>query len=541
MGTGKHYIFGRDSLMILRKQAELLLSDKNNRSEGLSLSENEIRELFHEVQVQQVELDMQNDELKIANEELEMQRAKFANLFDLAPVGYFILNDLGIIEEVNTTGVNLLAAGKNQILNRRFQIFISPAEGEQFYAFLRKMLISGSKHRCTLKMLTDRGEMFHARIEGTATTSKETRRAMYYLAIIDISELVNTQQHLLTAKERLELALSASATGTWEILPETRNILLDDSSCRINGLDTEEFDGLYESFFRHIHSGDRQRVEESLNEALQNHTELDIDYRVIQNNKQIKYVSARGLNVQREDGSRSFIGILSDITDKKKLEKKANTLKLNQQKKITSAILKTEEKERKRISDSLHDGISQLLYGIRLQLQQYNKTEPVETLTTNINQLLDVLIKETRNISFELAPSILNDFGIKVAIEEMAARLSSSTLKISTQITDLHQRLNIETELSIFRIVQELINNSIKHADPRHISIVIKDSGKYVLIKVSDDGSGFDTDEKKIFLKGSGIANIKNRLTLYHGSFSIQSKPGKGTTVTIKTEKEASY
>ncbi len=208
MGTGKHYIFGRDSLMILRRQAELFLSDKANKSEGLSLSESEIRELFHEVQIQQVELDIQNDELKIANEELEIQRAKFANLFDLAPVGYFILNDLAVIEEVNTTGRNLLAAGKNQILNRKFQAFISPPEGEHFNSFLRNMFIYGQKQECTLKMLTHRGEIFHARIEGTATTSKETRKALYYLAIIDISELVDTQQHLLKAKERLELALS---------------------------------------------------------------------------------------------------------------------------------------------------------------------------------------------------------------------------------------------------------------------------------------------------------------------------------------------
>lgn len=529
----------RDQLLsVLRRQAEQLVSDSSINSNGLHLSDREIRELLHQVQVQQIELDMQNDELKIANEELEKQRVKFVDLFDLAPVGYFIIDNLGIVEEVNSSGCNLLDAPKGLLVNQRFQSFLNQTESDFFYSFLRKMLVTGARQSCRLMLRTYKGKFFHAQLEGSAINHKRGVKTQYYIAVVDISELRNTEHHLIKTKERLEMAFNASATGTWEIEPDKRTVLLDNSSCNIYGIKQEECCNKYEKFFSYIHPRDRKKAEASIINAIEEKKDLDIEYRIINPDNEIKHIAARGHTITREDYS-SFIGTLSDITEKKRLEKETADLKSSQQRKITAATLKVQENERKRISETLHDSVSQLLYGIRLHLQQYNDSEPVDHLIGNVNQLLDQLIKETRNISFELAPSILNDFGLVTTIDEMARRLSTSQLTIQLHVSGFQNRLKLEEEISVYRIIQELINNSIKHAAPRNISVALRESARKIYIRVTDDGSGFNTDVKKINLNGSGISSIKNRLTLYQGSLNIQSKPGQGTTVTIKINKEA--
>lgn len=529
----------RDQLLsILRQQAEQHLSDHSVHSNRPSLLNKEIRELLHQVQVQQIELDMQNEELKISNEELEKQRVKFADLFDLAPVGYFIIDNLGIIEEVNSSGVNLLDATKGILVNQRFQSFINQPESDFFFSFLRKMLVTGTRQSCRLILRTHKGKIFHAQLEGSAINNKRGVKTEYYIAVVDISERINAELHLIKTKERMEMAFRASATGTWEIVPDKRTVLLDNSSCNIYGIKEEEFASKYEKFFSYIHPRDRRKAEALIINAIEKKKDLDIEYRIVNPDNEIKHIAARGHTVTKEDGS-SFLGTLSDITEKKRLEKETSDLKFNQQRKITAATLKAQENERKRISETLHDSVSQLLYGIRLHIQQYQPSDSVDDMISNVNQLIDQLIKETRNISFELAPSILNDFGLVTTIEEMVRRLSTNQLIIQLHVSGFHNRLKLDEEISIYRMVQELINNSIKHASPRYISIALRESAKKVYIRVTDDGSGFNTEADNINLNGSGISSIKNRLTLYKGNLNIQSKPGKGTTVTIRINKEA--
>ena len=109
----------------LRKEAERFLSGKDTLIES-DMSDEDIKRLFQELQVHQIELEMQNDELRRANEELEVERGRFSGIYDLAPVGYFILDKAGVVEDINTTGANLLSQAKKSIINKRLQNYILP-------------------------------------------------------------------------------------------------------------------------------------------------------------------------------------------------------------------------------------------------------------------------------------------------------------------------------------------------------------------------------------------------------------------------------
>jgi signal transduction histidine kinase len=144
-------------------------------------------------------------------------------------------------------------------------------------------------------------------------------------------------------------------------------------------------------------------------------------------------------------------------------------------------------------------------------------------------------IQEIRNISFELAPSILADFGLPITIEELAKRLSTPQMKIKTKIIGFKERLGLPLETNIFRMIQELINNCMKHADANLITVEIR-KGKLIEIKLQDNGKGFNVKAQENHPSGSGLSSIKNRLSLYNGNMVISSNSTTGTTIKMSLD-----
>lgn len=530
MNKVKKTLYSGDEMMErLKGEAQKILSGAGNEH-AVDLSKKEIKELLHHIQVQHIELEMQNDELKMSNEQVESQRYKFESLYSVAPVGYFLLDKHGIIIDVNTTGSNQLEIPKRTILNRRFQSFISPDDTDLFYTFLRKILNSKSRQSCQLTLLNPKGDTLYAQIEGIVfRPSLDIQNEQCYIAVIDITERREAELKLKETKDRLEIALEASVAGTLQIDLRTEEISLDDFSCEIYGLKSRESIQTIDSFVKMIHPDDRRAASKRFGKAINHKKDLDVEYRIIKPDETIAYISARG-HVIESTGGMQFVGILIDITRRKRLEKEALKLKAEHQKNLMAVILNTQERERKRISESLHDSVSQLLYGIRLKLQDYKKSDKDNKIFSEIVTLLDLAVKETRNISFELAPSILTDFGLVITLQEMAQRLSSKKLTIHTKCIGLKERLDLNKEVSIFRIIQELVNNAIKHAKATDLSIELIKKNKNLIITVRDNGTGFNNNELNV--SGSGLHSIKNRLDLLSGQMDITSTES-GTSINI--------
>lgn len=532
-GVKKTLYSGEEMLARLRAEAEKMLKG-DRKDEDLNLSKKDIQELLHQIQVQHIELEMQNDELKISNEEVESQRQKFAGLYDFAPVGYFILDNHGIIVDVNTTGCGMLESAKRTIVNRRFQTFINPDDGELFYGFLRRSFQSKTRQGCQLNLITPKGVTLYVQLEGISVRTKlNEQQEQCYIAVIDFTERRRAELKLSETKERLEMALEASEAGTWQIDLKTEEIYLDKFSCEIYGLGKQAARHSLDDFIKMIHPDDRKNASKLFGEAITLKIDLDIEYRIIRPDDTIAYVSARGHLIEGSNGiALYFTGILLDITERKQLEEEALRLKSEHQRTIMSTVLGTQENERRRISEALHDSVSQLLYGIKLKLQDYKKSDKDKNTYAELNGLIEQAVNETRNISFELAPSILTDFGLPTTIVEMAKRLTNTKLKIETRITGLKERLPIQTELSLFRIIQELVNNVLKHADASLLTIELIKKNRILEINVSDNGKGFGKKDG-LSASGTGLHSIKNRLDLLNGTLEITTNNGAGTRVSI--------
>lgn len=492
--------------------------------------EQKINHFLNEIQIFQVELEMQNDELKESYNSIEKEREKFSSFFDLAPVGYFILTHIGQVEEVNQTGMDLLNAKKSQIVGARIQRFIDEEDWPVFYSFLSQIQKNDIKHNCELRLnVTDKAFTF-VRVEGKAVQGIFSNDIRYYITITDISESFLAGQALKETTERLTLTLKVSKTGTWSLDSKSKTIYLDDFSKELLGFSQWAFDGNYSSFFDIVYDEDIERVKDAF---LNSETNVDIEYRIKTQKNQLKIIDVKGHRIDQAGLMSYFVGVITDVTEQKLIDFEKEEFRIEQQKMLLSAILKAQERERDKVSQALHDSVSQLLYGSRLQVQSLEKNSEFKSELHGISTLLEQAIKETRNISHELIPSILRDFGFTAAINEMAHRLSQVGFLIDYSCSDVAEKLKYEVQLYIFRIIQELLNNTIKHSNATSSNIIIDSKLNILSISVSDNGDGFDINAEENLKRGSGIRGIKNRIFLLNGIVDFKSS-AEGTTVDIK-------
>lgn len=497
------------------------------------VSDQELEVLLEELQIFQLELEMQNDELSASYQMLESERSKFAGLFNLAPVGYFILDHLGMVEEANQTGADMLDISKSSVLHKRFQSFMAPEDWEIFYGFLHRMQSKDSKQSAEIQLSLSGGQELYTRMEGIAVSDVFTGKSKYYVTAIDISESRSAQQKLIETTQRLEMTLTASGTGTWTMELGNNKVFLDAFSYSILELNSWEFDGTIKGLIALIHPGDRERVKHKLLNMVNTFTDLDLEFRILTKNGKVKNISAKGHEVNNETMRNYFAGIIMDVTERKRLAREAEALKKEKQKLVLSATFNAQEKERYKISSALHDSVCQILYGIRLNLQNIQLTKNLKGEFTNVNKLLDQAIRETRELSYELTPSVLRDFGFNAGVREMAQRLSTPQFRIKTVISSAADLVQPEVQLYVFRMIQELINNCIKHANATEAEIRVGTENEMITLVISDNGTGFDKDVEESLSQGSGIRGIKNRIFLLNGKMELETSE-KGTVITIE-------
>lgn len=203
---------------------------------------------------------------------------------------------------------------------------------------------------------------------------------------------------------------------------------------------------------------------------------------------------------------------------------------------ILSAVIKAEEKQRQHFSKELHDGLGPLLSSVKMSISALNYSEQQETqkqILENTDRTIAMAIKSLREISNNLSPHILENFGISRAIESFINRLSIPTLGLKIEFkNNLKEfRFNHQTEIITYRVVCELLNNTIKHSGATLVKLDMYRDGNTLKISYYDNGNGFDTKQES---EGMGLSNINSRISSIDGKFEIKSQPGQGTIIDIR-------
>ncbi len=210
-------------------------------------------------------------------------------------------------------------------------------------------------------------------------------------------------------------------------------------------------------------------------------------------------------------------------------------LKHEQQAQVVSALMEGQEKERKRLATDLHDGLGGRLSGISLKLSKLNQDRRNGLADPQIEEIMENLdgsLVELRGIARNLTPETLSRYGLKAALEDYCSSLNRQDNQIILQCYGTDDDLEEGTSLTIYRIIQELINNAVKYAQASEILVQYMREDVTVDITVEDDGVGFRTNQLDRN-SGMGLVNIRTRVAYLNGQMDLYSSPTEGTTVTI--------
>jgi signal transduction histidine kinase len=218
---------------------------------------------------------------------------------------------------------------------------------------------------------------------------------------------------------------------------------------------------------------------------------------------------------------------------KEQLEKK--DLKIQYQNEQIQAVIITQEEERKRIAQDLHDDISSKLNVVSLNsylLRTANLSDKeITEITGNIISLTSKALDSSRKIAHGLFPPVLEKFGLHAGIEELCSEFETSkAVEVNYQNTIQFEEEDKDKHLHVFRILQELMNNSLRHGKATQISILFEDKNGINTGLYTDNGIGFDSNDVEN-LKGLGMKNIESRISFLNGTLSIDSAINKGISV----------
>jgi signal transduction histidine kinase len=215
---------------------------------------------------------------------------------------------------------------------------------------------------------------------------------------------------------------------------------------------------------------------------------------------------------------------------KQEVEKK--NMEINYQKSLLHSVIITQENERQRIAQDLHDDISSKLNIVALNSQMLVGTDLSEKefndVTSNIINLTTKALENSRRIAHDLLPPVLEKFGLDAAISELGVEFNSSNaVKVYYENNIRFDTIDESKHLHIFRILQELMNNSLRHGHAKNISVVFDEEEDKNTCNYSDNGCGFDASDS-IHQKGLGMKNIQSRIDLINAKINIVSAPDKG-------------
>ncbi|MGV3657331.1 MAG: PAS domain-containing sensor histidine kinase, partial [Chitinophagaceae bacterium] len=352
-----------------------------------------------------------------------------------------------------------------------------------------------------------------------------------YLAIgQDISERKNINAQLALSEQKFK-ALVQNGSDLIVIIDD-KGVLNYVSENVAELLSYEPKSLLGKNAFDLVHEEDRHYVLNEFQNLLNgNHETKGLQHRFLKADGSWVWLESKGANHLQNKAVNGILINARDVTERVKLQEKLDQELRNRQKELTTAVINAQEQERSQLGLELHDNVNQILTTVKLYNEMYlSGLHPEKDLIKKSTMYVQECINEIRSISKRLSAPTLGHISLHDSIQELI-----DTIVVTGHIELLFRPYNIENlcigkelHLTIYRIVQEGLNNIIKYADARTAIISIRRYEGLLKVMIYDDGKGFDTKLKR---KGIGITNMRTRAENMNGSFELSSSPGNGCTI----------
>ena len=463
---------------------------------------------------------------KKADEELEKLSLVARNTLS----GVFILGVDKKIQWVNNAFITITgftfedAIGKSPV-----ELLYGKNPPETIFNDLRQRLSEEHTYKSELLHFTKSGKAIWVMLQIQPLYNVAGQVKQYFAVQTDITEKKVAENELkklsMVAKETINAVIIRDK--------ELKITWVNNAFTKLYGYSLQEVLGKKPIEFMHGPETDKELVE---NVAAQSQNKKPFSFEIINYTKAGKkilvHVQVQTITSDNGDFEQSF-SLLTDITRERELEQIVALEKITKQKQITEAVFAAQERERTEIGRELHDNVNQLLGATRLYIDMARRDDNNrDSLLMSSSKYTLTAIEEIRKLSKNLITPLIKEIGLTESIKDLIKDIQIvHPINIQFDAKNIKdETLNQNFKLNIFRIVQEQINNILRHAEAKEITINIEKAPAQLALIIKDDGIGFNTSLRKA---GVGITNIKSRSELFNGAVSLTSEPGKGTALAI--------
>lgn len=474
-------------------------------------------------------------ELKRAERALRESEEKHRAIFEQSPMGIIQFDRDGIIKACNDAMLRIMGFEREHVLGLNLLQYL---RNEEVKAAIRTCLSGSLAHFKGLYTSIISNKTIYVKAD-YAPMFSENGTILGGVGIIeDISERQNAEEKLRSSEERLRVLFESAPDAYFLVDLEGNFVDGNRAAEEISGYRIAELKGKNFMALGLLSHDQEKRALDILRSAGVGERSGPYEFSFHRKDGKQVWVEVRSLPTVIE-GRGLMLCIARDITERKLAE-----ISLEQSQKqmrmLSSKLLVAQEEERKRIAREVHDSIGSYLTGIKINLE--NTLTAMEKGTATAESIRPIVsmcrqtIRECRRIMTDLRPSILDDYGIAATIGWLCNQFASmhSGIIIRKEIDVSEDRLPEALKTTIFRVLQEALNNIVKHSRARHVTVSLTQTRRDIGFTVEDDGMGFVISEmlaKQNHSRGLGLTSMKERVELSGGIFSIHSVKGKGTRI----------
>lgn len=458
-------------------------------------------------------------------------RSHSAALLASLPLALLSLNADGLIVEANAQAAALLGGAPGDAIGTSLASYVHPQDRDTFHRHCCEAWASRqARVACEVALVRQGGAATPVLLESIRLSLGDGGDVLS-IVLTDVSPRRMMERRLHTTERDLRAAIDAARVTVWEWDIATNEVRWSDGVEQIFGLARGTFAGTMEAYRTLVEPDDLPRIDAALAAALDRDEPYHVEHRIRWPDSQTRWLQCHGLVIRDGQGRplRMF-GTVVDVTDRVRMEQALRDRLATSNARLLSA----QEEERRRIARELHDDHCQQIVSLVLQLELVRKAHPRLEELPSIIQALKDLLQDLRYLVQGLHPPLLERQGLVAALRHHVGLFRARTgLSIRLSAGALPPLLP-DQALCLFRVVQEALQNIVKHAAATDVLIDVRATPTAVVLTIQDNGRGYDVEAVLSSAAGLGLLGMRERVEQQRGTLTFMSAPGKGTTVTVR-------
>ena len=463
----------------------------------------------------------------------------FAYHLENASFGVVLWNDQLQIIYCSKNATDMFGCDPGDLLEKYMDPFPFVHEGDAVRAAgAVGDIISGkvSHNQILNRNITKDGRSIYCQWYNSARADKDGKPLTIFSLVQDVTRQVEMQLALNKNQLQVSLAFNSAIDPMWLIRVEGKDKFIFETInlafTKVTGWTPEQVEG--QPIEKIMPAASHELVRSKYNEAIVSGRVLDY-VEEAQHPSGIKYGEIRVIPIWAGPGDAvRILGIANDITEKVHLQKKLDAERDLRSRQVTAAAIRGQESERAKVSRELHDNVNQVLTTVKLYIELCidNKVDPASVLQRCSIYLNDT-INEIRSLSKQLSAPSLGGVNFKETISDLVETVrSAARIDVKLHFGKLSfTEMESELHLTLYRLAQEQLTNIMKYANAQNIDISLSADAAQLYFIVSDNGEGFDINEKR---RGIGITNMQSRVEILNGTFQITSRIKEGTRMEVR-------